>query len=373
MTEQQAKWPEGRRVVVEALGETPLEAIDQNLKIEAQAPPRIEERGPREVVLRVRASGINWVDVIMTSGQYQHVPAPPYTPGLEMAGEILWCGPEVEGWSVGDAVIVDGILAGPRSLGDYRRWGGFATYAVAPVEALIPKPKALSFDAAATVLGAFETAYHVLVVRGQVQAGETVLVLGASGTTGMAAVQVAKALGARVIATGRRADKLERVEQLGADHVVVTAQEDGSMRRFRDEVKSLTDGRGVEVVHDGVGGEHSLEALRCVDFGARYLVVGWAATPLVARGKGQRGAPNANVLPTNLIMMKSLDVRGCPAVISAHRDPSLVPTRRGQIMEWVEAGKIAPHVSAHYDLDDVAEGMRAKFESRHVGMVTLRP
>lgn len=359
--------------MVDALGVTPLEAIAKHLRVEPQPAPSIDERGPGEVVLRVRAAGINWVDVIMTSGQYQHLPAPPYTPGLEMAGEILWCGSGVEGWSVGDGVIVDGMLSGPRSLGEHRRWGGFATYAVAPAEALIAKPEALSFDAAATVLGAFETAYHVLVVRGQVQVGETVLVLGASGTTGMAAVQVAKALGARVIATGRRADKLEQVKRLGADHVVVTADDEGAMRRFRDDVKALTDGQGVQVVHDGVGGEHSLEALRCVDFGARYLVVGWAATPFVARGKGQRGAPNANVLPTNLIMMKGLDVRGCPAVISAHRDPSLVPTRREKIMAWVEAGKIAPHVSAHYALDDVAEGMRAKFESRHVGMVTLRP
>lgn len=313
--------------MMDALGETPLQAIADHLRIEPQPAPRIEDRKPSEVVLRIRAAGINWVDVIMTSGQYQHVPAPPYTPGLEMAGEILWCGPDVQGWSVGDGVIVDGILSGPRSLGDYRRWGGFATYAVAPAEALIRKPEVLSFDAAATVLGAFETAYHVLIVRGQVQAGETVLVLGASGTTGMAAVQVAKAVGAQVIATGRRADKLEQVKALGADHVVVTADEDGAMRRFREEVKAITEGRGVDVVHDGVGGEHSLEALRCVDFGARYLVVGWAATPFVARGKGKRGAPNANVLPTNLIMMKSLDVRGCPAVISAHRDPSLVPTR----------------------------------------------
>lgn len=359
--------------MIDALGENPLHAIEQHLRVEPQPPPERGMRKPDEVVIRIRAAGINWVDVIMTSGQYQHVPEPPYTPGLEMAGELLWCGPEVDGWSVGDGVIVDGLLAGPRSLGEYRRWGGFATYAVAPAQALIAKPDVLSFDAAATVLGAFETAYHVLVVRGQLKAGETVLILGASGTTGMAAVQVAKALGARVIATGRRAGKLEKVKALGADHVVVTADEEGAMRRFRDEVKAITDGRGVEVVHDGVGGDHSLEALRCVDFGARYLVVGWAATPLVARGKGKRGAPNVNVLPTNLIMMKGLDVRGCPAVISAHRDPSLVPTRRKQIMAWVEAGKIAPHVSAHYALEHAAEGMRAKWESRHVGMVTLRP
>ncbi|MEM6791276.1 MAG: NADPH:quinone oxidoreductase family protein [Myxococcota bacterium] len=363
-------WPEGVRAQIDALGAQPRDAIDHHLRLEPQPPPSAAARKPNEVVIRVRAAGINWVDLLMTSGQYQHVPEPPYTPGLEMAGEVLWCGADVENVRVGDAVIVDGLLAGPRSLGDYRRWGGWATYAVAPAEALIRKPAALSFDAAATLLGSFETAYHVLVVRGQVQAGETVLILGATGTTGSAAVQVAKALGATVIATGRRADKLEAVRALGADHVVATDDGAAGVRRFRDDVKALTGGRGVDVVHDGLGGGVAREALRCVTFGARYLVVGWAATPFAGRGEKKA---DVGTLPTNLIMMKSLDVRGCPAVISAHRDPSLVPTRRSQILAWVEAGHMAPHVGGHYALSDIAEGMRAKWESRHPGVVTVRP
>ena len=164
------------------------------------------------------------------------------------------------------------------------------------------------------------------------------LIHGASGSTGLAAVQVAKLLGATVIATGRSTAKLAVVAAQGADHVVDCSAEAAS--RFRDEVKALTGGRGVDVVYDGVGGDISLESLRCVRFGARFLIVGWAATPFVARGKGQRGAPNANLLPTNLIMMKGLDVLGCPTVISTVNDPSLRAPRLAQVLAWAEAGKI---------------------------------
>src|SRR4029077_13097122 len=185
------------------------------------------------------------------------------------------------------------------------------------VEGLLPIPGGFSFDEAVNLLGNYETAYHVLVARGRVQPGETVLIHGASGSTGLAAVHVAKLLGATVIATGRSGDKLAVVAAQGADHVIRVGTP------LRGAVKAITNGRGVDVVYDGVGGDISVESLRCVRFGARYLIVGWAATPFVARGKGMRGAPNASVLPTNLIMMKGLDVLGCPTVISTVNDPSL--------------------------------------------------
>jgi NADPH2:quinone reductase len=296
----------------------------------------------------------------MTSGQYQHVARPPYTPGLESSGEVLWTGRDVRGVRVGDRVIVDGFLAGPRSLGAYQSQGGFATYAVVPEEAARPIPGALSFDQAASLLGSYETAYHCLVTRGRVQAGETVLVHGASGATGLAAVQVAKLLGATVIATGRSDAKNAIVKAEGADHVV---KSDG----FREAVKELTGGRGVDVVYDGVGGEISIESLRCVRFGARFLVVGWASTPFVARGKGQRGAPNANVLPTNLIMMKGLDVLGCPTAISTVMDPASRAPRLAQVMAWAERGEIRPHVSHVYPLAEFRAAMRAKWAGEFVG------
>jgi len=134
----------------------------------------------------------------------------------------------------------------------------------------------------------------------------------------LAAVQIAKLLGARVIATGRSDDKLAIVKEHGADHIIniKATNPEEKIRRFRGDVKALTDGKGVDVVYDGVGGAVSEESLRCVKFNARFLIVGWASTPFVAKGKGKRGAPNANRLPTNLIMMKSLQVLGCPSVIA---------------------------------------------------------
>jgi len=145
------------------------------------------------------------------------------------------------------------------------------------------------------------------------------------------------------------------------------------VRKFRDEVKALTNGQGVDVVYDGVGGDISLETLRCVQFGARFLIVGWASTPLVAKGKGQRSAPNANVLPTNLILMKGLQVLGCPAVISAQKDPMLRPTRLKKIREWVEEGKIKPHISHRFKLSEVTEALIAKWTGKIIGGCVIHP
>ncbi len=361
--------PSGHRVVVSELGEAPLDAIEQFATLVPMAPPDPATLGARDVIVAVKSASVGWVDLLMTSGQYQHPPRPPYTPGLEYAGEVAWKGADAgDAFAIGDAVLVDPFLAGPRSLGAYQAYGGFASYAVAPAEAVRRIPGGLSFDQACNLLGNYETAYHCLITRGRLAAGETVLVHGASGSTGLAAVHVAKRVGAIVIATGRSDTKLAVVRAEGADHVVNTTG--GAMR---DEVKALTGGRGVDVVYDGVGGDISLESLRCVRFGARYLIVGWAATPFVARGKGQRGAPNANVLPTNLIMMKGLDVLGCPTVISTVNDPSLRPPRLAQIWAWAESGALRPHVSLAFPLADFKDAMRAKWRGDAIGGCVLHP
>jgi NADPH2:quinone reductase len=360
---------EGTRVVVSELGEEPLEAIERFLSFEPMAidPATL---GARDVVIAIKSAAVGWVDLIMTSGQYQHVPKPPYTPGLEYAGVVAWSGSEASAFAIGDRVLVDGFLAGPRSHGAYQRYGGFASYAIAPLEAVIRIPGALSFDQACNLLGNYETAYHCLVTRGRLAADEAVLINGASGATGLAAVHVAKLLGAKVIATGRSAAKLAVVREQGADHVIDTSSGFGELR---DQVKALTDGRGVDVVYDGVGGDISVESLRCLHFGGRFLIVGWAATPSVSRGKGQRGAPNANVLPTNLIMMKGLEVLGCPTVISTVNDPSLRPPRLAQILRWAEAGQIRPHVSHVFPLGDVKQAMLAKWRGEVIGGCVVQP
>jgi NADPH2:quinone reductase len=304
------------------------------------------------VVVRVRAAQVGWVDLLMTAGQYQHRPAPPYTPGLEYAGEVVAC--EGGAFAPGARVMSDGFLVGPRSSGAYQAYGGFATYALAPAAALRAIPGDLTFDEACNLLGNFETAYHCLAHRGRLQAGETVLILGASGATGLAAVQLAKLLGATVIAAGRSTSKLEVVRALGADHTLTGP--------LREQVKALTGGRGVDVVYDGVGGDASLEALRCVRFGARYLIVGWAATPGVT-----------NQLPTNLMMMKGLDVLGCPTVIGTQNDPSIRPPRLAALLDWVERGVLRPHVSRTFPLAELREAMLAKWRGEVIGGCVLHP
>ena len=367
--------PTGQRVVVSELGETPLDAIERFTSLQPMDPPDPSRLAPHDVIVVVKSASVGWVDLLMTSGQYQHARKPPYTPGLESAGVVAWKGPQASAsLQVGDAVLIDPFLAGPRSLGDYQASGGFATYVVAPSSAILPLPTSFTFDQACNLLGNYETAHHCLFARGRLKAGETVLVHGASGSTGLAAVHLAKLQGATVIATGRNDDKLAVVKAQGADHVInVRGEGSAAIRPFRDDVKALTGGKGVDVVWDGVGGEISIESLRCVKFGARFLIVGWAATPFVAQGKGQRGAPNANVLPTNLIMMKGLDVLGAPTAISTTHDPSIRAPRLAQILAWAGSGQIKPHVSHVFPLSAYREAMLAKWNGQVIGGAVLHP
>jgi NADPH:quinone reductase len=366
----------GQRVVVDAYAETPLEGVAQ-VRLEPQPVPDPATLGSTDAVVAVRSASVGWVDLLMLSGQYQHMVSPPYTPGLEYSGVVSWIGEDVDlaKLAVGDRVMADAFSTGPRSKGAHQGYGGHASFAVAPASALHRLPASFSFDQGACFFGNYETAYHCLVARGQLRAGQSVLIHGASGATGLAAVHVAKLVGATVIATGRSPDKLDVVRAQGADHVVCTANPDGApgLRSFKDEIKALTGGAGVDVVYDGVGGDISLESLRCVRFGAKFLIVGWAATPFVAKGKGQRGAPRANVLPTNLIMMKGLDVLGCPTVISTENDPSIREQRLAQLMAWVKAGKLSPLIGGTFPLSEVKEAMRAKWESQFVGNCVVRP
>jgi NADPH2:quinone reductase len=359
----------GQRVVVRELYESPSEALERGFDVEGAPPIDTGALAPRDVVVRVRSAAVGWVDLLMSSGQYQHMASPPYVPGLESTGEVVWVGAEVTSRRVGDRVIVDGFVAGPRSLGPHQGQGSFQTHLVLPEHALHALPATLTFDQGAALLSAYETAYHCLVARGRLAAGETVLVLGASGSTGLAAVELAKILGATVIAVGRSPEKLAVVSAQGADHVITTNE--GTS--LRDEVKRLTGGAGVEVVYDAVGGELSHQALRCVRFGARFLIVGWTSTPAVARGKGERGAPNANQLPTNLVMMKQLDVLGCPTAIATAMDPSIRPPRLRAVLAWAEAGKLAPHVSHRFPLAEARAALKAKWSGEVIGNAVLHP
>ncbi len=358
------------KAVLAAYGETPMDAVTHHLHL---VPQEVPVPGAGEVLLQIRSCAVGWVDLLMMSGQYQHMAAPPYTPGLEFAGDVAAIGPGVTQVAVGDRVLADGFQTGPRSSGAHQQWGGFATWALLPERAALPLPANLSYDQGVNLLGNFETAAHVLHHRAKLQEGETVLVLGATGSTGLAGVQLARSLGATVIAAGRSASKLNEVLRHGAHHVVATADESGGVARFRDTLKALTGGRGVDVVWDGVGGDTTLEAIRGMAFGGRLCIVGWAATPFVANGQGQRGAPRANQLPTNLIQMKGLSVLGCPAVIATRHDPTLRPARLRWVFEQVAGGNIRPHVGPAHPLSALALALTEKWESRHVGGCVVHP
>ncbi|WP_088625840.1 NADPH:quinone oxidoreductase family protein [Oceanicola sp. 22II-s10i] len=366
-----------RRAVFTELGEDSREAIEKFLRIEEQPAPDPADCRPDEVIVRVESCAVSWIDLVMATGQYQHRCYPPYIPGVEYSGTVLWAGSAVDASqiAVGDRVLSDFIACGPRSKTEYQSAGGFAGYAVVPAAALCRIPEGLDFDQAANLLASYETAYHCLITRGQMQPGETVLIHGASGASGLAAVQICRMMGVNVIATGRYDDKLEIVRGQGADHTINTRNPDGSpgLRSFRDEVKDLTGGKGVDLVFDTVGGDISLESLRCVSFGARFLIVGWTATPDVADGKGRRGSPRANLLPTNLMQMKGLTVMGCPAVITIERNPALREPRKSHILEWAGAGKIAPLVSKTFAMDEAREALLARWTGGFTGGMALRP
>ena len=367
----------GRRAVFTELGEDPTEALDRFLRIEDQPLPDPAQCKPDEVIVRIESSAVSWIDLVMASGQYQHRCHPPYIPGVEYSGVVEWTGSAVDSnaFTTGDRVLSDFIAAGPRAKTAYQGAGGFAGYAVVPASALCQIPETLDFDQAANLLASYETAYHCIITRGQVQAGETVLIHGASGASGLAAVQMCRMIGAKVIATGRSDEKLELVRSHGADHVINTRGTDypSGVRSFREEVKTMTNGRGVDAVYDAVGGDISLESLRCVAFGARFLIVGWTSTPNVADGKGRRGSPRANQLPTNLIQMKGLTVMGCPAVITVERSPELREPRKSQVLQWAAEGQIKPYVSRVFPMSQAREALRARWEGSTAGGVALHP
>lgn len=361
-----------RHVMVQAVADDPVDAIEHHTALVESQLPQPEALQPTDVIIAIRSAAVGWVDLLMTSGLYQHKPTLPYTPGMEYAGVVSWIGKDVRAVQVGDAVMVDGFFTGPRSSGAYQHYGGFATHAVAPVQAVHPMPSEFSFDQGCNFFGNYETAYHCLIACGRVQAGETVLIHGASGATGLAAVHLAKLLGATVIATGRSDEKLRVVQEQGADFILnIKDTETTGVRRFRDEVKDITQGRGVDVVYDGVGGAVSLESLRCVAFGARYLIVGWAATPFVA--KGQNKEPNPNMLPTNLIMMKGLQVLGCPTVIATQHHPQIRVKRLQDLMVWARAGQIRPYISVTYPLSQYKDAMLARWRGDVIGGCVLHP
>lgn len=292
-----------------------------------------------QVRVAIRAAGINFPDILMVAGEYQLKPELPFTPGVEAAGEVTEVD-GVAGVTVGDRVIVK------------MRHGAYSDEAVVARSQLTPMPSTFDFAEGATFLAGHGTAYHALIDRGQIKPGEVLLVHGAGGGVGLAAVEMGKMLGATVIAAASSEEKLAVAQARGADHLVLYGREP-----FREAVKRITDGRGVDVVFDPVGGEVFEESMRCIAWGARLLVIGFTGGIGLAR--------------TNLLLIKGASVLGVRAGEAVRRNPAAGAARIKALLEWAEAGRIRPHVSHRLPLEDYAPAMRLLIDRKAIGRVAL--
>ena len=297
--------------------------------------------GPGEVAIAVAAAGVNFADTLMVSGKYQEKPPLPFTPGLELAGTVTALGAGVTGVAPGDRVI---------ALVDR---GGFAEVALARADEVFPIPDAMGFDIAAGFPITYGTGHGALVWRAALQPGETLLVHGAAGGVGLAAVEVGKALGAEVIATAGGPDKLEIARAHGADHLIDYKTED-----IRARVKALTGGRGADVVFDPVGGEVFLASLRAVAWGARLLVIGFAA------GK----VPE---IPANILLVKNLAVFGLYWGAYRQKAPELLRSQFETLTGWYAEGRLKPLVSHRLDLAEAGRALDLLLTRKATGKVVL--
>jgi len=309
----------------------------EGLRLESFAPTPLPKG---DVRVAVHAAGINFPDILMAAGEYQLKPELPFTPGVEAAGEVTEIGEGVTGLSVGDRVIVK------------MRHGAYADEAMVSPSQVIPLPSTFDYAEGATFLAAHGTAYHALIDRGQVRPGEVLLVHGAGGGVGLAAVEMGKMLGATVIAAASSEEKLAVAQARGADHLVLYPREP-----FRDAVKRITDGRGADVVFDPVGGEILENSLRCIAWGARILIIGFTGGIGMAR--------------TNLLLIKGASLLGVRAGEAVRRNPGLGAVRIKNLVDWAEAGKIRPHISHRLPLEDYAKAMRLLIERKAIGRVAL--
>jgi NADPH2:quinone reductase len=299
--------------------------------------------GRGEVVLAVRACGVNFPDVLIIQNKYQFRPPLPFAPGGEVAGVVTAVGEGVDTLKVGDRVI--------GSTG----WGGFAEELALDASRVIPIPDEMDFVTASAFLLTYGTSHHALKDRAQLRAGETLLVLGAAGGVGLAAVELGKVMGARVIAAASTPEKLAVCREHGADELIDYARED-----LKERVKQLTSGNGVDVVYDPIGGAYAETALRGTAWNGRYLVVGFAAGDIPK-------------IPLNLVLLKGCQIVGVFWGAFTAREPERHRANVAELMAWFRAGKIKPHVSATYPLERAGEALNAMAERRVMGKVVLVP
>ncbi|MFN0315840.1 MAG: NADPH:quinone oxidoreductase family protein [Burkholderiales bacterium] len=304
-----------------------------------EVPPLKPAKG--QVVIGVKAAGVNFPDTLIIQGKYQFKPELPFSPGGEVAGVVKELGEGVSSAKVGDRVIAT------------TTWGGFAQEMVVDADRLIPMPGAMDYVSGSAFVLAYGTSYHALVDRAQIKAGETLLVLGASGGVGLAAVQIGKALGARVIAAASSAEKLAVCKQAGADEGINYATED-----LRARVKAITGGRGVDVVYDPVGGAYSELALRDMAWNGRFLVVGFAAGEIPK-------------IPLNLALLKGCSIVGVFWGAFTRTEAERNRGNNQELMRMFSAGKVKPHIHATYPLEQAAQALNDVVQKKVSGKVVL--
>ena len=294
-----------------------------------------------EVLLDVHAAGVNFPDSLIIQGKYQFKPPFPFAPGGEAAGVISAVGDKVSQYRVGQRVMA---LTG---------WGSFAEQVCVPAYNLLPMPDGMDFASAAAFGMTYGTSMHALKQRGNLQPGETLLVLGASGGVGLAAVEIGKAMGATVIAAASSAEKLEVARQAGADQLINYREQS-----LKDELKKLTGGKGVDVIYDPVGGPLFEEAFRCIAWNGRLLVIGFASGEIPA-------------LPANLPLLKGASLVGVFWGAFAQRQVQDNVVNFQQLFAWYAEGKLKPLVSQRYSLAEAGQAIDALAERRAVGKLVI--
>jgi NADPH2:quinone reductase len=323
-----------RAVVVERLVEP------RELRV-AEAPE--PELFPGALAVDIKAAGCNFFDILMVQGRYQAKPPLPFVPGAELAGVVSAVGAEVEGFRPGDRVLASVPT------------GAFATHAVVPARSAWRMPDTMTFEEGAAFPIVYPTSYAALVLRAQLRAGETLLVHAAAGGVGLAAVQIGKALGARVLATAGGAEKLEVARRAGADVCI-----DYGDATWPDQVKAATGGRGADVIYDSVGGDVLDQSLKCIAWNGRLLVIGFAGGRIPE-------------IKANRILLKNIAVVGLHWGAYATHEPARVPEVMAALFRLFEAAAIRPVIGARFPLDRVADALTALGSRRTHGKVVLVP
>jgi len=299
--------------------------------------------GAGEVVVTVKAASVNFPDVLIIQNKYQAKPPLPFSPGSELAGVVKEVGPGVTHAKPGDKVIA------------FTTYGAFAEEVKIEAARLLPLPDGMDFESGASFILTYGTTDHALRDRAVLRSGETLLVLGAAGGVGIAALEIGKALGARVIACASSAEKLQVCREHGADETINYAAED-----LRERIKQLTAGKGVDVIYDAVGGPYTEPAFRSIAWRGRLLVIGFAAGDIPK-------------LPLNLPLLKGASIVGVFWGDFARREPRAFAESARQLTQWYREGKLRPHVSATFPLEKAAEAMNLLASRQAKGKVVIVP